>query len=137
MEQLADVVHMVQILDIPVPQMVDQCPRSRRHPVVLARLSESRRRRNIWWKRQLSSLSWMSIELTVDIPVGAGGGSGCGGHQGFLPGQISSPTVEQIVDTPPPRSSSGFGCLQGLHPGQSSTAVAEQNVDIRAPRGVF
>ena len=71
----------------------------------------------------------------VDIPVGAGGGSGCGGHQGFLSGQSSSPSVEQIVDIPVAGRWSGFGGRQGVHPGQSSTAVAEQNVDIPAPRG--
>ena len=40
------------------------------------------------------------IEQTVDIPVGAGGGSGHGGHQGLLPGQCSSPTVGQNVAIP-------------------------------------
>ena len=67
------------------------------------------------------------VEQIVDIPAR-------GRHQGFLPGQSSSPSVEQIADTPVPRRGS-YGGFQGFHPGQSSTAVAEQIVDIPAPHG--
>ena len=51
LEQLADVVPMVQILDIPLPQIVDQL---------------------------VASLLHLDVEQTVDIPVGAGGLSGIG-----------------------------------------------------------
>ena len=41
------------------PRRLSQCPRFRRHPVVLAWFSVSRRRRNSWWKRQPSCLRCM------------------------------------------------------------------------------
>ena len=49
-----------------------KCPRSRAHPVFLVRLSVSRRRRNSWWKRQLSCLSWrlLSSPLTFQFALG-------------------------------------------------------------------
>ena len=56
--------------------------------------SVSRRRRTSWWKRQLSCLSSVSSSSPVDIPVGAGGGSGHGRLPGFLPAQSSSPSAE-------------------------------------------
>ena len=71
------------------------------------------------------------VEQAVNIPVGAGLGSG--GLQGFLLGR-GLPTVDQTVDIPVPLSS-GFGGLQGLHPGQSSTAFPEQIVDVPVLRG--
>ena len=50
-------------------------------------------------------------EQTVDIPApGACGSPGYGGHQGFLPEHSSSPSVEQIIDTPVP----GRGVSGGL-----------------------
>ena len=79
------------------------------------------------------------IRHPVEQTVGGGGG---GGLPGFLPGQSSSLSAEQIVDNPVPRSRRGVGgSLHGLHPGQSSAAfgeadnrspaaTAEQNVDI-------
>ena len=60
----------------------------------------------------------------VDIPVVGGSGTG-GGLSGFLPGQSSSETAEQIVEIPVPRPD-GAGDLQGFPSGQGSTAFAEQ-----------
>ena len=50
----------------------------------------------------------------VDTPVPHGGRGASGGLQGFLPGQSSSFTVEQIVDNPVPRG--GGRRLQGFLP---------------------
>ena len=108
-----------------------KCPRSRAHPAFLVRLSVTRRRRNSWWKRQLSSLVEV-FEQPVDIPVRAWAGTG-GRLQGSLPGQSSS-SVEQIADTPVPCRGI-HGGSEGFHPGQSSTAVAEQIVDLPVPHG--
>ena len=78
-EHIADVVPMVQILDIPVPQMENQlvavlshidslvpeqvspCPGSHGDPAFRVRFSASRRRRNSWWKRRRSCLTWMLL----------------------------------------------------------------------------
>ena len=73
------------------------------------------------------------VEQPVDIPVRAWGGTG-GRLQGFLPGQSSSSSVEQIADIPVPHH--GFcGGFQGFHPGQSTAASLEQIVDIHVPHG--
>ena len=71
------------------------------------------------------------VEPIADIPA-LRGRFGTRGLRGFLPGQSSSPTVEQIVDTPVP-GSSGFGGLQGLLPGQSSSPTVEKIVDTPVP----
>ena len=152
-EQTADYAPMVQILDTPVPQMVDQLvavlsPVDSLVPeqvIAVPKISwPSRFTRTVLREPQKAEqlveaptlVSVMNVfEHTVDIPVGAGGLSGNGGLQVFSPGQSSSLAVDQIVDIPVPGRSSGFGGLQGLHAGQSSTAVAAQNVDIPAPRG--
>ena len=73
------------------------------------------------------------VEQPVDIPVRAWGGTG-GRLQGFLPGQYSSSSVEQIADIPVPHHGI-FGGFQGFHPGQSTAASSEQLVDIPAPHG--
>ena len=73
------------------------------------------------------------VEQPVDIPVRAWSGTG-GRLQGFLPGQYSSSSVEQIADIPVPHHGI-FGGFQGFHPGQSSAASSEQLVDIPVPHG--
>ena len=85
-EQIVDPVSEVPTLHVFVPQTVDhsctwirrfpstrssKCPRSRAHPAFLARFSVSRRKRNSWWKRQLSCLSWrlLSSPLTFQFAL--------------------------------------------------------------------
>ena len=129
MEQLADVVPMVQILDIPVPQMVEQLPDVMRFfnsllpvpeqvievpkillddvPVRVTQLAEQ-------LVEVPTIVSYSSLQRTmeqhVDIPVPGRGGR-ISGLQGFPPGQcptalhvsqerISERIVEQIVDIP-------------------------------------
>ena len=65
-----------------------------------------------------------TAEQNVDIPAVGGIGTG-GGPSGFLPGQSSSVTAEQIVDNPVLRPG-GAGDFQGFPRGQGSTAFSEQ-----------
>ena len=67
-------------------------------------------------------LAQRTVEQNVDIPAVGGSGTG-GGLSGFLPGQNSSMTAEQIVDNPVPRPG-GAGDLQGFPRGQGSTALS-------------
>ena len=72
------------------------------------------------------------IFQTADIPVGAGGIVGTGGHRGFFRGQSSSTSAEQTTDIPVPGRLRGG--LQGFSPGQSSTQrIVEQNVGLPVP----
>ena len=73
------------------------------------------------------------MEQNVGNQVVGGSGAG-GGLSGFLPGQSSSFTAEQIVDNPVPRPG-GAGGLQGLPRGQSSTAFSEQIAEFPDPGG--
>ena len=86
--------------------------------------------------------SFIQMLQNVDTPVPHGGRGASGGLQGFLPGHISSVTVEQTVDIPASRS--GVRRLQGFLPEQSATAFGEadhrflaasveQNFDIPVP----
>ena len=88
------------------------------------------------------------FEQPVDIPVGGGDGSGYGGHQGFLTGQSSSPSVEQIVDIPVLGRSSGPGGLYTLNrvqqrlPSRTLTfqllvVVCKVLIQIRGPQRFF
>ena len=74
-----------------------------------------------------------TVEQNVDIPAVGGIGTG-GGSSGFLPGQISSETAEQIVEIPVPRPH-GAGDFQGFSRGQGSTAFAEQIDDFPVSGG--
>ena len=73
------------------------------------------------------------LEQPVDIPVRAWDGTG-GRLQGFLPGQYSSSSVEQIADVPVLHHGF-FGGFHGFLPGQSTAASSEQIVDIPVPHG--
>ena len=150
-EHIADLVRvapMVQILDAPVPQMVDQLPdimsffnkllpvpeqvievpkilpndvpvrTAVRDPQLAEQLVE------VPTIVSYSSLLLLqrTMEQNVGIPVVGGSGAG-GGLSGFLPGQNYSMTAEQIVDNPVPRPGCAGG-LQGSHRGQGSTAFS-------------
>ena len=141
-EHLADVAPLLQCLDAPVPQEVEQLmdafksldsPMAEQVMAVPKISSPSHASRTVLSEPQtaeqlveaptivsLIEVIRQPVEQTVDIPVRAGG-VGSGGLQGFLHGQ-SFPTVEQTVDFPVPSRLSGVGGLQGLHPGQSLTA---------------
>ena len=74
---------------------------------------------------------FLLAEQIVDILVPRGrGGSGDGGPQGFLPGQGSQRTVEQIVAVPVPG-----GGLQHFPSGQSSTACSPEELFQGVVRG--
>ena len=79
-----------------------------------------------------SSLLQRTVELNVDIPAVGGSGTG-GGLSGFLPGQNSSVTAEQIVDNPV--RPGGAGDLQGFPRGQGSSALSEQIPEFPDPGG--
>ena len=127
-EQLADFAPMVQILDVPEPQVVDQLVAVIKLSVpeqkieVPKILCPSRPLRAAHAATQMAGqlvevptdvvlvVLRQPVEQIVDIPVpGIRGSSGSGGLQGFLPEQsFPHSSVEQIVDTPVPgRGSSG------------------------------
>ena len=82
-----------------------------------------------------SEFQLRTVEQFVNIPIPDSGISGFGLH-GFLPGQSSSATVEQIADISVPRRVSGTAeGLQGFLPGQSTAASSEQIVDIQVAGG--
>ena len=159
MEHIVDYVcsaPTVQILDAPVPQMVEQLPDVLRFfdrlmtvpeqvievPKII---SEDVPMRAVLRATQLAEqlvevptiISFSSLQRTVeqnvDIPAVGGGGTG-GGLPGFLPEQNHSMTAEQIVDNPVPSRGFGEG-LQGFPPGQSTATSSEQIVDIPVPHG--
>ena len=74
-----------------------------------------------------------TVEQKVDIPAVGGIGTG-GGSSGFLPGQSTSATAEQIVEIPVPRPD-GAGDLQGFPRGQGSTAFSERIAEFPDPGG--
>ena len=165
-EQIAVYAPTVQILDAPVPQLVEQLPDVLRFFDKFATVPEqviavpkifieSVPPRAFLRATQLAeqlvevptiiSFSLMSllqslleyrqrtVEQNVDIPAVGGIGTG-GGSSGFLPGQISSETAEQIVEIPVPRPH-GAGDFQGFSRGQGSTAFAEQIDDFPVSGG--
>ena len=138
-DQIVDAVSGLPILDVPVPQMVDQpmallmafdflvpeqvikvpkistpsrCPRTV--------LSVPQTAEQLVEAPTIVSLIEVIRQL-VEQTVGGGGG---GGLPSFLPGLSYSFSVEQIVDNPVPRRGLGGG-LDGLHPRQSSAAFGE------------
>ena len=145
MEQLADVVPMVQILDIPVPQMVEQLADIMRFfdtllpvpeqvievpKILLDEVPVRTAVRDTQLVEQLvevpTIVSYSSLQRTmeqhVDIPVPCRGGR-ISGLQGFPPGQCSTAQhgsleriVEQFVDIPV------SGGLQEFRPEQSSSS---------------
>ena len=160
MEHIADVVPMVQILDIPVLLGADQLVEVGRHldflvpeqviEVPKISLAKVPRHRMVDLARppqtaeqlvevptNISYSMLRTIEQTMDIPVPRVRGGGGGGLQGFHPGQgIPAAGVEQIVEIPvPQRRRQRTGGFQGFFPGQNSTADVEQNVDIPARGG--
>ena len=164
MEQIAVHAPMVQFLDAPVTQMVEQLPDVMRFfdfllPVpeqvieVPKILLDDVPMRAVLRATQLAEqlvevptiisnpmialLHALLAQRTVEQNVGipAVGGGGTGaGLPGFLPGQNYSMTSEQIVDNPVPRRGFDEG-LQGFPPGQSTAASSEQIVDFPVPHG--
>ena len=151
-EQRAESFPMVQMLCIPVPQLVDQLVEVLKRldtavveqVIAVPKISPSRfvwfsvsgRWRNSCWKCLLSCLQQPCAQI-VDVPVlCARGVSGYGSLHGSLPGQRSFPSAQQTVDIPVPgRGGSGRGGLQGFHPRHCSQRTAEQIVDIPFPGG--
>ena len=147
--QIVDAVPFVQILDDPVPQMVEQLLNLVQFFAVLSPVPEqvievpkilphevpSRRLcRDTQLAEQLvevpTIVSWSLLqripEQIDDNPVPHGGRGASGGLQGFLPGHSSSKrTANKIADLPAPRS--GVGRLQGFLPQQSSTATSSSS----------
>ena len=164
MEQLADVVPTVEILDSPVPQMVEellevfntQMPVEQAIAVPKIFLDHIPQRSADLFPQMVEQLvevptvlSLSSLQQTaeqiVDIPVPRGRdrrrlqgfllvqsstAAGVqnvdipvrGGLRGFLPGQVSQRSVEQLVD-------SSSGGLQDFHLGQGSTASSSGRED--------
>ena len=100
MEQLADVVPMVQILDSPVPQMVEQLVevptvltlsslQKNAEQIVDIPVPRGRDRRRLQGSFPRQSSTAAGVVQNVDIPVR-------GGLRGFLPGQDSQRVLEQI-----------------------------------------
>ena len=140
---------LVQALDAPVLQMVEQLPDVHRFfatclpvfaeqvidvpKIILENIPSRRFCREPQLAEQLVEVttvlspSFIRMLLNVDTPVPHGGRGASGGLQGFLPG-FSSP-VEQTVDIPAPRS--GVWRLEGFFPEQSVTAFGE--ADHRSP----
>ena len=164
-EQVAVYAPMVQILDAPVPQLVEQLPDVLRFFDLLLPVPEQVIEvpkillddvpvRAVLREPQLveqlvevpttlsyaALLLWhaihgtrpQTVEQNVDIPAVGGIGTG-GGPSGFLPGQSSCVTAEQIVDTPV--RPGGAGDLQGSPRGQGSTAFLEQIAEFPVPVG--
>ena len=167
MEHIADLVccaPLVQTLDAPVPQTVEQLQdvlqffeRLSTVPEQVIEvpkiISEDVPMRAVLRATQLAEqlvevptiISYPMIALlhallaqrTVEQNVdipAVGGGGTGGGLPGFFPGQNYSMTAEQIVDNPVPRRGFDEG-LQGFPPGQSSATSSEQTVDIPVPHG--
>ena len=136
---------LVQALDAPVLQMVEQLPDVHHFfasclpivaeqvidvpKIILENISSRRFCREPQLAEQLvevptvQSPSFIRMLQNVDTPVPHGGRGASGGLQGFLPG-FSAP-VERTVDIPAHRS--GVRRLQGFLPEQSATAFGEAN----------
>ena len=159
MEHIADVMPMVQILDIPALLGADQLVEVGRHldlhvpeqAIEVPKISSTPRhprRRFLFPVRMAEQLVEVptiisysmlrTIEQTMDIPVPRVRGGRGGGLQGFHPGQgIPAAGVEQNVEIPvSQRRRNKIGGFQGFFPGQNSTADVEQNVDIPARGGL-
>ena len=112
-------------LDTPIPEQVIAVPKisspSRSSRTVL---SEPQVAEQLVQVPPVVVARFRLLEPIADIPT-LRGPFGTGGLRRFLRGQSSSPTVEQIVDTPVP-SSSGFGGLQGFHSEFNSGCRAER-----------
>ena len=134
---LHDVVDFLTPLDFPVPEQVIEVPKivcpPRAARTVLGAPQTVEQLVEAPTIVSLIEVIRQPVEQPVDIPLRACGGTG-GRLQGFLPGQYSSSSVEQIADIPVPHHGI-FGGFQGFHPGQSTAASSEQLVDIPVPHG--
>ena len=146
-EQTADYAPMVQILDAPVAQMVEQLPNLVQFFAALSPVPEQviavpilphevpprRLCRDTQLAEQLVEVPTILYflkqripEQIDDNPVPHGGRGAFGGLQGFLPGHSSlKRTANKIADLPAPRS--GVRRPQGFLPEQSSTATSSSS----------
>ena len=139
---------LVQALDAPVLQMVEQLPDVHRFfasclpvvadqvidvpKIILENIPSRRLCREPQLAGQLVEVPTILylLKQKVYTPVPHGGRGASGGLQGFLPGQCSSKrTANKIADILAPRS--GLRRLQGFLPEQSATAFGE--ADHRFP----
>ena len=126
-EQLVDVLQFVDAL-VPVAEQVIEVPK-----IILEDIPV----RTLVREPQLVEVPtiltpFIRMLQNVDTLVPRGGRGASGGLQVFLPGQYSSFTVKQIVDSPVSRG--GGRRLQGSLPERSATALTvEQNVDKSFP----
>ena len=137
MEQLADVVPMVQILDTPVPQMVEQLPDVVRFfdtllPVPEQVIEVPKILLDYVPARTAVRVTQLAEQL-VEVPT-------------IISYSSLRWTTEQHVDIPVPRRGGRHPALQGFPPRQSSTAtpsskkriserIVEQIVDTPVSRG--
>ena len=147
-EQLADDVPMLTLLDSPVPQVVDHLVAVLagydtpipEQVIELPKIScPPRFSRTVLGTPQMAEqlvevpTILCFLQQEVDIPVGAGGGSG-GGQPRFLPRQSFSSTAEQTVDNPAPCHGVAGGHLSSLLHQGPLQRTAEQIVDIPVSR---
>ena len=146
-EQLLDVLQFFDRLLRLFPSRLSQCPRSTPrtslyvlfcvHPQLVEQLVEVPTTLSYAALVVVACNSWstrpQTVEQNVDIPAVGGIGTG-GGSSGFLPGQSTSETAEQIVEIPVPRPD-GAGDFQGFLRGQGSTAFTEQITEFPDPGG--
>ena len=148
--QTADYASMVQILDAPVAQMVEQLPNLVQFFAALSPVPEQviavpkilphevpprRLCRDTQLAEQLVEVPTILYflkqripEQIDDNPVPHGGRGASGGLQGFLPGHSSlKRTANKIADLPAPRS--GVRRLQGFLPEQGSTATSSSSLE--------
>ena len=160
-QQIVDAISLVPLLDDPVPQTVEQLPDVLRFfgrvPTVPEQViavpkiyTEDVPMRAVLRATQLveqlvevpttvsfpmialyqALMAQRTVEQNVDIPAVGGIGTG-GGPSGFLPGQSSSVTAEQILESPDPG-----GGDQDFQPVQGS-AASSSDFPGQAGQGIF
>ena len=136
-QMVEQLVEFLTPLDFPVPEQVIEVPKivcpPRAARTVLGAPQTVEQLVEAHTIVSLIEVIRQPVELPVDIPVRAWGGTG-GRLQDFLPGHFSSSSVEQIEDIPVLHHGF-FGGFLGFHPGQSTAASSEQIVDIPVPHG--
>ena len=126
MEDLGELAPLVQILDLPVPQLVDNVLDALRipeRPMAVQVIEVPKILMDVIPARSLIPES-QTAEQLVEVPTV------------FSPTRIALQIAEQIVDTPVPQGRGGKRRVQGFLPEQSTTAqTVEQLVDIPSSGG--